>query len=43
MPSHDFVFPGNDLAVLLDGEPVAYLTGAVNLKASDIALVRTNV
>ena len=29
--------------ILLDGEPVAYLTGAVNLKASDIALVRTNV
>ena len=22
MPCHDFVFPGNDLAVLLDGEPV---------------------
>lgn len=22
MPSHDFVFPGNDLAVLLDGEPI---------------------
>ena len=29
--------------ILLDGEPVAYLTGAVNLKASDIVLVRTNV
>jgi len=22
MPRHDFVFPGNDLAVLLDGEPI---------------------
>ena len=22
MPRHDFVFPGNDLAVLLDGQPI---------------------